>query len=67
VVDPSGVRLTAPLDPAEPVAVATATIDLEHARTKATVFDADTFEIDVFAHRRPELYGALTQEQRDDA
>jgi predicted amidohydrolase len=67
VVDPSGVRLTAPLDPATPVAIATAALDLEQARTKATVFDAGTFEIDVFADRRPELYGALAQEQCDDA
>lgn len=61
VVDPAGARLTAPLDPIEHVAVACATVDLGVARAKATVFTPGAFEIDVFADRRPELYGALTQ------
>jgi predicted amidohydrolase len=67
VVAPTGARLTAPLDPQREVAVATVAVDLAAARTKATVFEPDEFEIDGFRDRRPELYGALTQEQSDDA
>jgi predicted amidohydrolase len=67
VVDPAGRRLTPPLDPHRDVAVRVATVDLAHARAKATVFEPGAFEIDVFADRRPELYAALTQEQCDDA
>ena len=67
VVDPSGTRLTSPLDPQEKVAVTTTTVDLDLARTKSTVFEPGAFEIDVFADRRPDLYGALTQEQTHDA
>ncbi len=33
-----------------------AVADLDRARTKATVFEPGEFEIDVFAHRRPDLY-----------
>jgi predicted amidohydrolase len=63
VVDPTGVRLTVPLDPQREVAVATVAVDLAVARTKAMVFEPGEFEIDGFRDRRPELYGALTQEQ----
>jgi predicted amidohydrolase len=75
VVGPDGTRLTAALDPARVVAVATVAVDLHAARTKATVFTPGAFEIDVFADRRPELYGSLshpachptTEEQSDHA
>ncbi len=56
VVDPDGVVLTAPLDGRCEHAVAIAAVDLDRARTKATVFEPGEFEIDVFAHRRPDLY-----------
>jgi predicted amidohydrolase len=56
VVDPDGAVLTAPLDGRREHAVATAVVDLDRARTKATVFEPGEFEIDVFAHRRPDLY-----------
>jgi 5-aminopentanamidase len=69
VVDPDGRVLTEPLDADHGHAVATATVDLAEARTKATVFEPGVFEIDVFAHRRPDLYGAFDpdQELRRDA
>jgi predicted amidohydrolase len=67
IVDPSGARLTQPLDPGLDVAVATVDVDLVAARTKATVFLPGEFEIDVFADRRPEIYRALTEEQSTDA
>lgn len=56
VVDPDGTVLTAPLDARCEHAVATTVVDLERARTKATLFEPGEFEIDVFAHRRPDLY-----------
>ncbi len=56
VVDPDGAVLTAPLDGRCEHAIATAAVDLDRARTKATVFEPGEFEIDVFAHRRPDLY-----------
>jgi predicted amidohydrolase len=67
VVDPAGVRLTAPLDPALEIAVATVDVNVSDARAKSTVFTPGAFEIDVFADRRPDLYGALAQEQSTDA
>jgi hypothetical protein len=43
--------------------VDTTSVDLGHARTKATVFEPGEFEIDVFAHRRPNLYRSLSPDQ----
>ncbi|HEX4530593.1 MAG TPA: nitrilase-related carbon-nitrogen hydrolase [Acidimicrobiia bacterium] len=43
--------------------VATTSVDLGQARTKTTVFEPGEFEIDVFAHRRPDLYGSLSPDQ----
>jgi len=43
--------------------VATATVDLAQARTKATVFEPGVFDIDAFAHGRPDLYGSLDPDQ----
>jgi predicted amidohydrolase len=69
VVGPDGAVLTAPLAADRGHAVATATVDLADARTKATVFEPGGFGIDVFAHRRPDLYGSFDpdQEQGSDA
>jgi predicted amidohydrolase len=66
IVDPTGTRLTDALDPSREVAIAVAAVDLAAARTKATVFEPGVFEIDVFAHRRPELYEVLTNEEKTD-
>ena len=63
VVGPDGVILTAPLSADRAHAVATATVDLAEARTKATVYEPGVFEIDVFAHRRPDLYGSFHPDQ----
>jgi predicted amidohydrolase len=63
VVAPDGTVLTPPLDDNCGHEVATATIDLDRARTKVTVFEPGEFEIDVFAHRRPDLYGSLSPDQ----
>jgi len=63
VVAPDGTVLTPPLADNCGHEVATATIDLDRARTKVTVFEPGEFEIDVFAHRRPDLYGSLSPDQ----
>lgn len=65
IVDPTGARLTTPLDPERDVAVATVDVNVTAARAKTTVFAPGAFEIDVFGDRRPELYRVLTQEQFD--
>lgn len=67
VVDPMGDRLTVPLDSELDVAVATVDVDLADARRKETIFAPGEFEIDVFADRRPEIYGILTEEESIDA
>jgi predicted amidohydrolase len=67
IVDPAGERLTAALDPCADVVVTTAVIDPWQARTKAMVFAPGRFAIDVFADRRPGLYGTITEEQHHDA
>jgi predicted amidohydrolase len=66
VIDPTGARLTDALDPHCEVAVGVAEVDVALARCKATVFEAGVFEIDVFAHRRPELYGEIASEEEPD-
>ncbi len=65
VVGPDGTALTAPLNPCQEHAIAVTAVDLELARTKATVFEPDGFEIDVFAHRRPDLYGSFGLDPED--
>ena len=65
VVGPDGTALTPPLDACRAHAVAVTEVDLELARTKATVFDPGGFEIDVFAHRRPDLYGSFGLDPED--
>jgi predicted amidohydrolase len=63
VVGPDGATLTASLAANRECTVATATVELADARTKATVFERGVFEIDVFAHRRPDLYGSFDPDQ----
>ena len=63
VVGPDGVVLTGPLSADREYAVATAPVDLAEARAKATVYEPGVFEIDVFAHRRPDLYGSFHPDQ----
>jgi 5-aminopentanamidase len=63
VVAPDGTVLTPPLDDDCEHVVAITGVDLGQARTKATVFEPGEFEIDVFAHRRPDLYGSLSPDQ----
>ncbi len=59
IVDPYGVRL-AEADPVEEVLLV-AEIDLAKARDKDYVIPGE-YELYLFGHRRPELYGALVQE-----
>ena len=59
IVGPDGAVVAAPTD-CTVASVTAATVDLSRARDKATVFARDEFEIDVFADRRPDAYGALT-------
>ena len=65
VVGPDGTALTAPLDPCPEHTIAVTAVDLELARTKATMFEPGGFEIDVFAHRRPDLYGSFGLDPED--
>jgi len=60
IVDPSGKRLAETGETGE--VLLTAEIDLEQARDKDYVVPG-TYEIYLFGHRRPELYGALVEEQ----
>ena len=59
IVDPSGKRLAETGESGE--VLLTAEIDLEQARDKDYVVPG-TYEIYLFGHRRPELYGALVEE-----
>jgi len=58
IVDPHGERLTEAGSDAEALLVAE--VDLERARNKNFVVPGE-YEIYLFEHRRPELYGALVQ------
>jgi len=66
VVDPDGAVVAAPRDRTL-ASVTAVTVDRARARDKSTVFVPGEFEIDVFADRRPHLYGVLTARplQRD--
>ena len=59
IVDPYGKRLAETGETGE--ALLTAEIDVEQAREKDYV-DPGTYELYLFGHRRPELYGALVEE-----
>lgn len=62
IVDPAGVRLAE----AEPIgeALLVADVDVEVARDKSIVPAPGEYEMHLFGHRRPELYGALVEEQQ---
>jgi predicted amidohydrolase len=60
IVDPAGVRLAEADATGETLLVAD--IDLERARDKSIVPAPGEYEMHLFGHRRPELYGALTRE-----
>ena len=60
IVDPYGVRL-AEADPTEETLLV-AEVDVEKARDKDYVIPGE-YELYLFGHRRPELYGALVEEQ----
>src|SRR6266536_6482245 len=60
IVDPFGVRL-AEADPTEETLLV-GEVDLEKARDKDYIIPGE-YELYLFGHRRPELYGALVEEQ----
>ena len=60
IVDPYGKRLTEAGETEESLLVAE--VDLEKARDKDYVVPGE-YELYLFGHRRPELYGALVEEQ----
>jgi predicted amidohydrolase len=59
IVDPFGVRLAEADETGEKLLVAE--VDLEKARNKDYVIPGE-YELYLFGHRRPELYGALVEE-----
>jgi predicted amidohydrolase len=60
IVDPGGVRLAEAAPTGEALLVAD--VDVEHARDKSIVPTPGEYEMHLFGHRRPELYGALVEE-----
>jgi predicted amidohydrolase len=60
IVDPSGLRLAETDTTSE--ALLLADIDIEKARDKSIIPAPGEYEMHLFGHRRPELYGALTRE-----
>jgi 5-aminopentanamidase len=60
IVDPYGTRLAEADETTETLLVAD--VDLEKARDKDYVVPGE-YELYLFGHRRPELYGALVEEQ----
>jgi predicted amidohydrolase len=60
IVDPSGTRLAETDTTSEALLVAD--IDVELARDKSIVPAVGEYEMHLFGHRRPELYGALTRD-----
>jgi predicted amidohydrolase len=60
IVEPSGKRLTTA--PTADQTIITAKLDPAVARQKRLVFKPGVFEIDTVGDRRPELYGALTEQ-----
>jgi predicted amidohydrolase len=62
IVDPAGVRLVETDATGEALLVAD--IDVEFARDKSIVPAPGEYEMHLFGHRRPELYGSLVEEQQ---
>jgi predicted amidohydrolase len=60
IVDPTGTRLAETDTTSEALLVAD--IDVEKARDKSIIPAAGEYEMHLFGHRRPELYGALTRD-----
>jgi len=60
IVDPSGTRIVEADSTSE--ALLLADIDVEKARDKSIIPAAGEYEMHLFGHRRPELYGALTRD-----
>jgi predicted amidohydrolase len=60
IVDPTGTRLAETDTTSEALLVAD--IDIERARDKSIIPAAGEYEMHLFGHRRPELYGALTRD-----
>jgi predicted amidohydrolase len=65
IVDPAGVRLVETDATGEALLVAD--IDVEFARDKSIVPAPGEYEMHLFGHRRPELYGALVEERQPAA
>jgi len=60
IVDPTGVRLAETDATSEALLVAD--VDLDRAREKSIVPAPGEYEMHLFGHRRPDLYGALVEE-----
>ena len=60
IVDPTGARLAEADTTSEMLLVAD--VDVERARDKSIIPAPGEYEMHLFGHRRPELYGALTRE-----
>jgi predicted amidohydrolase len=65
IVDPAGTRLAETDAVSEALLVAE--VDLERARDKSIVPAPGEYEMHLFGHRRPELYGALVEETQSIA
>ena len=65
IVDPGGVRLAEADASGERLLVAD--VDIEHARDKSIVPAPGEYEMHLFGHRRPDLYGALVEERQPAA
>ena len=62
IVDPAGTRLTETDAVSEVMLVAD--VDVELARDKSIIPAAGEYEMQLFGHRRPELYGALVEDRQ---
>jgi predicted amidohydrolase len=65
IVDPSGARLAETDMTSE--ALLLAEVDVENARDKSIIPAPGEYEMHLFGHRRPELYGALTRDAAAEA
>jgi len=65
IVDPTGARLAETDTTSEVLLVAD--VDVERARDKSIIPAPGEYEMHLFGHRRPELYGALTRASEAEA